>query len=82
MYKITALAIVLAMTSMTATAQSQSPGPSVIVTQGESILKVAPDQAWVTISVEAREGKAVNARREAATQMGLVQTAIKARAAR
>jgi len=53
-------------------------GTSVIVTQGIGSIKLRADQAWVSIAVEARAGKAVEARARAAAQMTAVQAAIRA----
>lgn len=58
--------------------QGNSSAPPVIVTSGMGSIKLKADQAWVSIAVDARAGKAVDARSRAATQMTAVQTAIKA----
>jgi len=75
---LSAVALLLGAMTAVASAQSPPPEPSVIVTQGAATLKRAPDRAWVSIAVEARQGKAADARREAATQMSALQTAVKA----
>jgi uncharacterized protein YggE len=62
-------------------ALAQSPNvstPNSIVTQGEAILKRAPDRAWVSVSTETRDPKAAEARRRNADAMTAVQSALKA----
>lgn len=62
-------------------AQAQVPSApvaSVVVTQGEAIVKKAPDQAWVSIATETREPKAVDARRRSAESMTALQAALRA----
>jgi uncharacterized protein YggE len=74
-------AVGLALGFMTAAASAQiPPAPEMpgIVTQGEATLKRPPDRAWVSVTVESRQARAADARREAATQMTTVQTAIRA----
>src|SRR5688572_30036345 len=74
-------AAALALSFMTAVASAQTtpaPEPPGIVTQGVATLKRPPDRAWVSVTVESRQAKAADARREAATQMTTVQAAIKA----
>ena len=75
---LSAVALALAFITTAASAQAPSPELPTIVTRGEATLKRAPDRAWVSIAVESRQAKAADARREAATQMTIVQTAIKA----
>ncbi len=73
-------AVVLALGFMTAGAAAQTPAPPEIpgiVTQGVATLKRPPDRAWVSVTVESRQARAADARREAATQMTTVQTAIR-----
>jgi len=74
------LSAALAFAFMTPVASAQTPSAEipVIVTRGEATLKRPPDRAWVSVAVESRQAKAADARREAATQMTTVQTAIKA----
>jgi uncharacterized protein YggE len=60
-----------------AVAQSHTPSPAVVVSQGTSVLRVAPDQAWVTVAVETRDAKAPEARRLAAVAMTSVMAALK-----
>lgn len=75
---LSAVALALAFMTVVASAQTPSPELPTIVTRGEATLKRAPDRAWVSIAVESHQAKAADARREAATQMTTVQTAIKA----
>jgi uncharacterized protein YggE len=49
-----------------------------VVTQGEATVKRAPDQAWLTVATETRDGKADNARRISAESMTAVQAALRA----
>ena len=53
---------------------SQSP---MVVTQGEGIVKKAPDQAWLSIATETREVKADDARRKSAENMAAVQAKLR-----
>jgi uncharacterized protein YggE len=57
-------------------AQPVAPQP-VIVARGESTVKVAPDQAWATVSVETRDAKAPQARQLSAVAMTAVMAALK-----
>ena len=52
----TALALVLGLTALTVQAAPQQVPPStpVVVTNGEGIVKRAPDRAWVTVAAESR----------------------------
>jgi uncharacterized protein YggE len=68
------LALVSSVTA--AFAQAQAPTP-VIVTQGEAVLKRAPDQAWLTVATEQRESQPTEARRKGAEAMTAVQSALK-----
>jgi hypothetical protein len=52
------------------------PNPPVIVTRGEATVKRAPDQAWVSISAEARAAVPADAQRTAAEAMTSVRTAL------
>ena len=52
---------------------------SVVVTQGDAVIKRAPDRAWVTIASEARAPKPADAQRQAATAMTATQQAIMSR---
>lgn len=51
--------------------------PPVVVTQGEAILKRAPDRAWFTVATETRDPRAAEARRLSAEGMTAVQAALK-----
>ena len=72
-----ALAALAVLTPALASAQTPAQLP-VIVAQGESVVKAAPDQAWATVSVETRDVKAPEARRLSAVAMTCVMTALKA----
>src|SRR5262245_40206598 len=74
------LAVALAFFAMPSFMSAQTPAaePPHIVTHGTATLKRAPDRAWVSVSADARQAKAADARREAANQMTVVQAAIKA----
>ena len=61
-----------------AAAQLAPAGPPVIVTQGESTVKRAPDRALLSVSAETRDPKAAEARRRNAETMTSVQSALKA----
>jgi len=71
-----ALAALTVLTPALATAQTPAQ-PSVIVAQGEAVVKAAPDQAWATIAVETRDAKAPEARRLSAVAMTSVMAALK-----
>lgn len=60
-----------------ALAAAQTPPPAVVVAQGQGVVKVAPDQAWVTVAVETRDTRAPEARRLAAVAMTTVLGALK-----
>ena len=62
-----------------ASAQTPAPtaAPPVIVTQGEAVLKRAPDQAVLTVATEQRESQPAEARRKGAEAMTAVQAALK-----
>jgi uncharacterized protein YggE len=60
-----------------AAAQVPAPLANVIVTQGEATLKRAPDRAWLTVSTEARDPRATEARKKNAEAMTIVQGALK-----
>jgi uncharacterized protein YggE len=78
MRRLTVLFVSLMAVCVVASAQTGSTEPSSIVVQGIATLKVAPDQAWASVAVEARDGKAAEARKRAAAQMSTVQAALKA----
>ncbi|HUR20010.1 MAG TPA: SIMPL domain-containing protein [Vicinamibacterales bacterium] len=60
-----------------AEAQTPTPAPPVVVASGEHRIKVAPDQAWATVSLQTRDAKAPEARRLAAAAMTTVTTALR-----
>lgn len=60
-----------------AVAQTTAPAVPVVVASGEHRMKVAPDQAWVMVSVETREPKAPEARRLGAVAMTTVMAALR-----
>ena len=70
--RIALLAVALAFFARPTLMSAQTPAaePPHIVTHGTATLKRAPDRAWVSVSADAR--------REAASQMTVVQSAIKA----
>jgi uncharacterized protein YggE len=57
-------------------AQTPRDDTPVIVAQGSGSLKRAPDQAWVSISAEARAAKPGDAQRQSAAAMTALQTAL------
>lgn len=79
MHRLLAASLVLIFAQVTGSAQTPVPAaePAVIVTQGFGVLRLQADVAWVSITVDARAGKAVDARSRAAAQMTAVQTAIR-----
>jgi uncharacterized protein YggE len=68
------------MPAVAASAQTPAPAGPVpaIVTQGEAVLKRAPDQAFLTVATEQRETQPGEARRKGAEAMTAVQAALKA----
>ncbi len=58
-------------------AQTPVSAPSVVVATGESRIKVAPDQAWVTVSLETRHARGAEARHLGAVAMTSVMAALK-----
>ncbi|MGE3841545.1 MAG: SIMPL domain-containing protein, partial [Vicinamibacterales bacterium] len=67
------LAVMLAASSLNAQSQTPAPPFDVVVVSGESVLKSAPDRAWVTISVESRAKQPRDAQRQNAETMTAVQ---------
>jgi len=57
------LGIWILSTSSAFAQQAPPPGPAVIVTTGEGVVKQAPDRAWVTIAAESRARTAQEAQR-------------------
>lgn len=71
--------VMAAMVSMAMPAAAQVGGPaSVVVTQGEAIIRRAPDRAWLSIATETREPRAADARRRSAESMTALQAVLKA----
>jgi len=71
-------AVVLALAAVPAAAQvSQPPGPPVIVTSGEGVVKHAPDRAWVVIGAESRARTAAEAQKTNSDAMTAVIEKIK-----
>lgn len=58
-------------------AQAANPSVPVVIASGERRIRVAPDQAWVTVSVDTRDAKAPEARRLGAAAMTTVSAALK-----
>jgi uncharacterized protein YggE len=59
-------------------AHAQSTSGPVVVTQGEAIIKRAPDRAWLTVASETRDARADRARSLSAEGMTALQAALKA----
>lgn len=72
---VAAVALLFAVTPVFA--QTPAPIASVIVTQGEAVLKRAPDRAWIAVATETRDARAAEARRRNAEAMTVVQGALK-----
>ena len=70
------LALALSASAALAQTTSSQPPPS-IVTQGEAILKRAPDRAWLTVATETRDSRAAGARAANAELMTTVQSALR-----
>lgn len=75
--KMLPIVLTLAVLLPTVSAAQPSAAPPVIVARGESVLKVAPDQAWATVAVETRDAKAPQARQLSAVAMTAVMAALK-----
>jgi uncharacterized protein len=74
-----AIGLLLFASAATVAAQpAPTPEPPALVTRGETTLKRAPDQAWVSIAAEARAPKSADAQRRAADAMTSLQAALKA----
>jgi uncharacterized protein YggE len=58
-------------------AQAQSTSGPVVVTQGEAVIKRAPDRAWLTVASETRDARADRARSLSAEGMTALQAALK-----
>jgi uncharacterized protein YggE len=59
-------------------AYAQSTSGPVVVTQGEAVIKRAPDRAWLTVASETRDARAERARSLSAEGMTALQAALKA----
>lgn len=57
-------------------AQAPLAEPSVVIAQGEALVRRAADRAWLTIATEVREGRAAEARRKSAEAMTAVHAAL------
>jgi uncharacterized protein len=79
MLRLLLLASLVVSIAAPALAQSQVPpnSPPVIVTQGEAVLRRAPDRAWLTIATQVREGKANDARTKSNETMTEIRNALK-----
>ena len=73
-----ATAALLPAASRAQTAVASAPEPSVIVTSGEAVNKVAPDRAWVTITSESRARSPREAQKQNAAAMTNVMQQLKA----
>jgi len=71
------VALVLGLAPASAQAQVVAPQPPSIVTQGQAVLRRAPDRAFLTVVVETRDPKAADARQTNATVMTSVQAALR-----
>ena len=70
--------VVLALAAPAWAQQGTNPFPAVIVTNGEGLVKRAPDRAWVTIGAESRARTAAEAQRLNTDAMTAVTERIKA----
>ena len=68
--------LALFFTAAPAVAQTPTMPPSVIVTQGEAVVRRAPDRAWLTVAAETRSSRAEDARTQNAEAMTAVQEAL------
>jgi hypothetical protein len=73
--------VLLAGAAMPARAQAvgatQAAPPAVIVTEGDAVIRRAPDRAWVTIAVESRARTAEDAQQANVSSMNAVSAKIK-----
>jgi len=80
--RVIALTVAMAfLLSMTAAAQQPAPiatNQPVVVTAGDGVVKVAPDQAWVTVTAESRAGTPREAQMKNAEAMKPVQDRLRA----
>ncbi|MEO7189776.1 MAG: SIMPL domain-containing protein [Vicinamibacterales bacterium] len=77
MTRVLSIALTLALVASPAFAQTAPPSAPSIVTQGQAVLKRAPDRAWLTVATETRDAKAADARKTNADLMNAVQAALK-----
>ncbi len=77
MVRIPVLLLIALLTPVATSVAQTISSPPVIVTQGEAVLKRAPDQAWLTVATEQRESQPTEARRKGAEAMTAVQAALK-----
>lgn len=78
MRRIPVVITALVLLTLSTRAFAQTPlAPPVVVTQGEAVVKRAPDRAWLTIATETREARAADARRRSAEGMTAVQNALR-----
>jgi hypothetical protein len=77
MARIPVLLLIALLTPAAASLAQTVSSPPVIVTQGEAVLKRAPDQAWLTVATEQRESQPTEARRRGAEAMTAVQAALR-----
>jgi uncharacterized protein YggE len=70
---LTLIALVLAAPAALAQPQDASKDPNVVVTNGDAVVRQAPDRAFITISVEARAKSPRDAQRQNAEAMTAVQ---------
>jgi hypothetical protein len=77
MARIPVLLLIALLTPAAASLAQTVSSPPVIVTQGEAVLKRAPDQAWLTVATEQRESQPTEARRKGAEAMTAVQAALR-----
>ena len=74
------LACVVLLLASTGAAEAQtaaSSPTSIVVTEGEAIIRRAPDRAWLTMATETREPRAADARRRGAEAMTALQNALR-----
>lgn len=79
MRRLTTVVMFMSCALAPAVARAQQPppqGPPVIVTNGEAVIKRAPDQAWVNIAAEGRAATSAEAQRLAAESMKAVMQAL------
>lgn len=70
------LALLFGVAMVTTAAAQEADDPDVVVTSGESVIRTAPDQAFVTLAAEARSQRPEDARVESARAMTAVREAL------